>query len=49
MSSFQEIAYFGVGECLRFVNKAHREGFGQSFAERPARTLKEALGSEEYA
>jgi diguanylate cyclase (GGDEF)-like protein len=48
-SSFQEIAYFDAGECLRFVNKPHREGFSQSIAERPARTLKEVLGSEEYA
>ena len=49
MSSFQEIAYFDAGECFRFVNKPHLEGFSQSMAERPARTLKEVLGSEEYA
>jgi diguanylate cyclase (GGDEF)-like protein len=49
ISSFQEIAYFDAGECLRFVNKPHREGFSQGVAERPSRTLKEVLGSEEYA
>jgi diguanylate cyclase (GGDEF)-like protein len=49
MSSFQEIAYFDARECLRFVNKPHREGFSQGVAERPSRTLKEVLGSEEYA
>ena len=49
MSSFQEIAYFDPSECLRFVNKPHREGFSRSVAERPLRTLKEVLGGEEYA
>jgi diguanylate cyclase (GGDEF)-like protein len=49
MSSFQEIAYFDAGECLCFVNKPHRQGFSQGVAERPPRTLKEVLGSEEYA
>jgi len=49
MSSFQEIAYFDARECLRFVNQLHREGFSQSVAERPARTLKDVLGSLEYA
>jgi diguanylate cyclase (GGDEF)-like protein/PAS domain S-box-containing protein len=49
VSSFQEIAYFDVGECLRVVNKPHREGFSQGVAEMPSRTLKEVLGSEEYA
>ena len=49
MSSFQEIAYFDAGECFRFVNKPHLEGFSQSIAERPARSLKEVLGSVEYA
>jgi diguanylate cyclase (GGDEF)-like protein len=48
-SSFQEIAYFDASECLRFVNKPHREGFSQSVAESCPRTLKEVLGSEEYA
>src|SRR3954451_19170996 len=48
-SSFQEIAYFDARECLRFVNKPHGEGFSQSVAERPCSTLKEVLGSEEYA
>jgi len=49
VSSFQEIAYFDAGECLRVVNQPHGEGFGQSAAEGPSRTLKEVLGSEEYA
>jgi diguanylate cyclase (GGDEF)-like protein len=49
MSSFQEIAYFDAGECVRFVNKPYREGFRQGVAQRPAPTLKEVLGSEEYA
>jgi diguanylate cyclase (GGDEF)-like protein len=49
VSSFQEIAYFDPSECLRFVNGVHREGFSQSVAGRPLRTLKEALGGEEYA
>jgi len=49
VSSFQEIAYFDAGECLRVVNQPHGEGFSQSVAERPCRTLKEVLGSEEYA
>jgi diguanylate cyclase (GGDEF)-like protein len=48
-SSFQEIAYFDASECLRFVNKPHRDGFSQSVAESCPRTLKEVLGSEEYA
>lgn len=49
MSAFQELAYFDAGECLRFVNKPHREGFSQSVAQKPARTLKDVLGSVEYA
>jgi diguanylate cyclase (GGDEF)-like protein len=49
VSSFREIAYFDAGECLRVVNKPHREGFSQGVPERPSRTLKEVLGSEEYA
>ena len=49
VSSFQEIAYFDAGQCLRFVNKPDREGFSQRVAERSSRTLKEVLGSEEYA
>jgi len=49
MSSFQEIAYFDGSECLRFVNKLHPEGFSQSVGERASPTLKEVLGSEEYA
>ena len=49
VSSFREIAYFDAGECLRVVNQPHGEGFGQSVAEGPSRTLKEVLGSEEYA
>jgi diguanylate cyclase (GGDEF)-like protein len=49
ISLVQEIAYFDAGECLRFVNKPHREGFSQGVAERPSRTLKEVLGGEEYA
>jgi diguanylate cyclase (GGDEF)-like protein len=49
LSSFQEIAYFDAGECFRFVNKPHLQGFMQGIAERPARTLKQVLGSEEYA
>lgn len=48
-SSFLEVAYFDAGECLRFVNQPRREGFSQGVADRPARTLKEVLGSEEYA
>jgi diguanylate cyclase (GGDEF)-like protein len=49
MSSFQEIAYFDAGESLRVVNKPHRPGFSQGVTERPSRTLKEVLGSDEYA
>ena len=49
ISAFQEIAYFDAGECLRFVNRPRREGFGQSVAETAARTMEEILGSEEYA
>jgi diguanylate cyclase (GGDEF)-like protein len=49
VSSFQEIAYFDAGESLRVVNKPHRPGFSQGVTERPSRTLKEVLGSEEYA
>ena len=49
MSSFQEIAYFDAGECLRFVNRPHREGFSRDVAEPPSRTLRQVLGSEEYA
>jgi len=49
LSSFQEIAYFDAGERFRFVNKPRLEGFSQSIAERPGRTLKEVLGSVEYA
>jgi diguanylate cyclase (GGDEF)-like protein len=48
-SSFQEIAYFDAGESLRVVNKPHRPGFSQGVTERPSRTLKEVLGSDEYA
>jgi len=49
MSAFQEIAYFDAGERLRFINTPHREGFSQSVAERADRTMKDVLGSEEYA
>ena len=49
MSAFQEIAYFDAAERLCFVNQPHREGFSQDVARGPARTMKEVLGSEEYA
>ena len=49
LCSSQEIAHFDVGESLRVVNKPHRAGFSRGVTERPSRTLKEVLGSEEYA